>query len=87
MTHTATGFALFGLDQFLTADLLKWLLPLVVFAGAAFLGFIVDRLVLRRLAEAAGKTDWEGDDIIIAALRGHTAFWFALGGLYGAVSL
>jgi small-conductance mechanosensitive channel len=56
--------------------------------GGILLGLIVERVILRYLSRLAARSAWEGDDIIIHAVRGLALLWFTLAGLYfGIVSL
>ncbi|MDD2773237.1 MAG: mechanosensitive ion channel family protein [Elusimicrobiales bacterium] len=60
--------------------------PLSLLAGGALLGLVFEKVALSRLQRMAEKTDWEGDDIIIASLKGVTLLWFILLGFYCAAS-
>ena len=62
-----------------------WLTPLAFIAAGLILGLIFERIVLVRLHKMAERTEWKGDDIIIAGIRGLTTLWFLLLGLYGAL--
>jgi len=60
--------------------------PLSLLAGGALLGLVFEKVALSRLQRMAEKTDWEGDDIIIASIKGVTLLWFILLGFYCAAS-
>jgi small-conductance mechanosensitive channel len=60
-------------------------LPFALIAGGFLAGLIFERIVLTRLKKIAARTKWEGDEIIIRALRKVTTFWFVLAGIYGAI--
>jgi small-conductance mechanosensitive channel len=62
-----------------------WVLPLALIVGGFFIGLIFERIVLTRLRRIAARTKWEGDEIIINALRGVTTLWFVIAGIYGAI--
>jgi small-conductance mechanosensitive channel len=53
--------------------------------GGFLIGWIFEKLILRRLRHWAERTSWEGDDVVIDAVHGITLFWFVLGGVYGAL--
>ncbi len=55
--------------------------PVAIFIGGIIIGFLVEKVILNKLYKIAQRTKWEGDDIIIASLRGWIIFWFALAGL------
>jgi hypothetical protein len=55
--------------------------PVAIFIGGIIIGFVVEKVILNKLYKIAQRTKWEGDDIIIASLRGWIIFWFALAGL------
>ncbi len=63
----------------------RWLLPLAFIAGGIIFGIIFEKLILTRLRRIVERTKWEGDIIIITAIRGMTFLWFVVGGVYGAV--
>ena len=47
-----------------------FLVPVSIVVGCTLLGMVVDRVVVRWLSALAEKTTWEGDDILIAAVKG-----------------
>ena len=55
--------------------------------GGLFLGFVIEKIVLRRLKKAAEKTKWEADDLLVRAPRGLTTLIFWLIGIYAAVGV
>jgi small-conductance mechanosensitive channel len=63
----------------------QFILPAVFIAGGYLAGLVFEKIILSRLKRLALKTKWEGDEIIIKALRGTTIFWFLLAGTYGAI--
>ncbi|MBE9547123.1 MAG: mechanosensitive ion channel family protein [Proteobacteria bacterium] len=61
------------------------ILPLAFLIGGFVAGLIFEKIILTKLKKMAEKTKWEGDEILIAALRGKTIFWFVIAGIYGAI--
>ena len=70
--------------EFLTEN--QMLVPLLITGCGVVSGFIFEKIVLVWLKHITSKTDWEGDDVIIGALRGVTFIWFTLGGIWIAVA-
>ncbi len=62
-----------------------FLLPSVFLIGGFIAGWIFEKIILSKLKRIAAKTKWEGDEILIAALRGKTILWFVIAGIYGAI--
>lgn len=60
-------------------------IPLILASAGVLCGLIFEKIVLGRLRKITEKTDWEGDDIIINAVKGITLLWFSAAGLYLAV--
>lgn len=52
-----------------------------------FIGFIIDKIILRRLKRIAQKTTWEWDDAVISALHHMPFIWCTTAGLYAATVL
>lgn len=61
------------------------IVPLLIIAGSAVIGFFVEKYVLRYFHKLAERTPWEGDEIIVASLRRVILLWFILGGIASAV--
>ncbi len=55
----------------------------LIFAGF-IIGMITERILLTKLKGFAKRTSWEGDEIVINAIKGLAIFWFGLAGIYGA---
>ncbi len=53
--------------------------------GGVIIGIIVQRIILARLKKFAAKTRWEGDEIIIASIRGSSVLCFGIAGVYAAL--
>jgi small-conductance mechanosensitive channel len=67
-------------------ELMKTHLSQVGFVlGGLFCGYIFEKLVLPVFANLVKKTKWEGDEIIVNALRGAAFVLFATLGLYAAI--
>lgn len=62
-----------------------FLVPVSIVAGCTFLGLVVDRVVVRWLSALAERTTWEGDDILIAAVKGLPIVFGLLAGLHAAL--
>lgn len=56
----------------------------MIFLASAIVGFFLERIVLHRFAQMAKVTPWEGDEIIVAALKGLLLYLSILAGLYAA---
>lgn len=52
--------------------------------GAVVVGLVLEKVVLVRLQTWAQGTKWQGDDLIVNALRGMPFLWCALAGVWGA---
>jgi small-conductance mechanosensitive channel len=48
------------------------------------IGIIIERVLLAKLKGFAKRTSWEGDEIIINAIKGLVILWFGLAGIYAA---
>ena len=57
------------------------------FVAGIVLGYLVYRLVSARLRRNESLTRWGGAGFVIAAVRDIAMVWFAIGGLYAAVSV
>ena len=53
--------------------------------GGFVIGLITEKLLLTKLTRIAEKTTWEGDDIIVAALKRLVMPLIVLGSIYGAI--
>ena len=62
-----------------------WSVPLGLLFGAVLTGWIVQAVVLRKLAQLSARTSTDLDDLLISGLRRHVPLWFLLGGLVLAV--
>lgn len=53
-----------------------------VIVGGTLIGLLFERFALKGLYKAVYRTRWNGDDIIINALRHMVTIWFALLSIY-----
>ncbi len=53
--------------------------------GGLIIGIIIEKIILVKLKKLAERTSWEGDELIIASIRGVAILWCGMGGIYGAV--
>lgn len=56
----------------------------IIFVASVVIGLLLEKIVLHRLAKVAQRTPWEGDEIVIASLKGLVLYSCLLAGLYGA---
>jgi small-conductance mechanosensitive channel len=63
----------------------NWVLPLALIASGFIVGLVFEKIILTRLKKIAARTKWEGDEIIVGALRRVTTLWFVIAGIYGAI--
>jgi len=62
-------------------EIFRFLLPLIIFLLALFIGYAARRIVFVRLSVWARNTSTEADDIIINAVRGPFIIWFMMLGI------
>ncbi len=65
--------------------IIQWVAPPALIIGGLLIGLFVDKFVLGRLRKAVARTKWNGDELIVNALRGMPAFWLTLLGVYLAL--
>jgi hypothetical protein len=53
-----------------TVTLNHLIISLVFIMGSVVVGVIIEKIILTRLRKLAAKTKWEGDEVIIHAIRG-----------------
>ena len=56
----------------------------IIFVTSAVIGLFLEKFVLHHLEKVARFTPWEGDEIVIASLKGLALYSCVLAGLYGA---
>ncbi len=61
------------------------LTAIIILVAGAIVGFIFDRVLLAILRRAAARTKWEGDDIVISAIKGISVLWFVIGAAFIAL--
>jgi small-conductance mechanosensitive channel len=64
------------------SDLFKNILPAIIFLGTVLIGLFIEIIVLRRLYKWTLKTKWQGDEVIVSALRRRVLLWSTLIGIY-----
>lgn len=64
----------------------KYILPLVLFGGSLFLGFILEFVIINYLKKISRRTKWGGDEIIVGFLQRWIFFIFTLIGLHLALN-
>lgn len=70
--------------NYLNINLMGLAQALAILVVAVLVGLIIERLLMRRLDAALKRTKWQGDDVLINALRGMTVLWALLVGGYFA---
>lgn len=68
---------LFANEQFNTI-----IIPLIIIAGFLLAGLIIYLIVFNRIKAFTKKTNWDGDNIIIASIGKAPFLWFFLAGIY-----
>lgn len=68
-----------------SVPLTQFLISFGVIAGGTLIGFLFEKLALKSMYRAVRRTRWNGDDIIIYALRHVVTIWFALASIYFVV--
>lgn len=63
----------------------QWLAPVGLILGGILIGLFVDRIALGRLRKLVARTRWNGDEIVINALRGLPLLWMTLLGAYASL--
>ncbi len=66
-------------------NIIQWVLPLALILGGLLIGLFVDKFALGRLKSAIARTKWNGDEIVVNALRGMPILWLTLLGVYLAL--
>ncbi len=61
---------------------MQWILPISLFLGGLLAGVIFETLVFKNLQAFANKTQFIGNQLILAALQGKPRLWFFLVGIY-----
>lgn len=58
--------------------------PLILVLSGYILGFILEKTVLVQLMKITQRNKWQGDEIIVEALKGRTQWAFFIAGVYSA---
>lgn len=64
---------------------LEWVTPLLILLTCLVVGVWARRFMVPRLLRLASHTRWEGDQIVIRAIRGPVILWSLMAGLYLAM--
>ncbi|MEM7414045.1 MAG: mechanosensitive ion channel family protein [Gemmatimonadota bacterium] len=77
------------MNELLQNELLQndWVQRTAFALGGLLLGFLVERVLFRRLQTLAQASRFKWDDLVIGAFRGLLTIWFTCGGLYLASSV
>ncbi len=62
----------------------EWMRPAILLLLGVLLGWLFERIVLKKIRRIAEKTRWMGDEIIIRSVRGFMFLWIVIAGIYGA---
>jgi small-conductance mechanosensitive channel len=60
----------------------SFVIPLAFVAGALILGLVGKKIILKRIEKFTRTTNWQGDDILVAALKRWIVWWFLFAGLF-----
>jgi hypothetical protein len=66
-------------------NVIQWFAPVGLILGGLLIGLFVDRIALSRLRKLVARTRWNGDEIVINALRGMPLLWSTLLGVYASL--
>jgi small-conductance mechanosensitive channel len=66
-------------------SIIQWVLPSALILGGLLIGLVIDKFALGRLKNAVARTKWNGDEIVVNALRGMPILWLTLLGVYLAL--
>ncbi len=64
---------------------LPFLIPITIILFSIIIGFLTEKIVVKRLEIFALKTKWKFDDILVASVRGMVTIWVVLAGFYLAM--
>lgn len=63
----------------------KLLILFTYLLGSLGLGLLIEKVFLKKIRNAADKTKWKGDDIIIHSFNGIVIFWATAAGIYFSI--
>jgi small-conductance mechanosensitive channel len=66
-------------------NVVQWFAPVGLILGGLLIGLFVDRIALGKLRKLVARTRWNGDEIVINALRGMPLLWMTLTGVYASL--
>ncbi len=66
-------------------NVIQWVTPVGLILGGLLIGLFVDRFALGRLRKLVARTRWNGDEMVINALRGMPLLWMTLLGAYASL--
>lgn len=64
---------------------MNFIFPLIIFISSIIIGIIFEKIIITNLKKFTDKTSWQGDDIIIGAIKGMGVLCCVLIGSYIAV--
>ena len=67
-----------GLDNYIPANLLLWIEPLVTIILGIALGLLFKKFLVSKLKSLSENNKWQSDDVIVNALDKVIVFWFFL---------
>ena len=67
-----------GLENYIPANLMLWIEPLVTISLGILLGLFFKRFLVSRLKSLSEKNNWQSDDVVINAVDSVIVFWFFL---------
>ncbi len=66
---------------------LPWVQRLAFVIGGILLGYLIERLVMKRVLTLASLSRFKWDDLAVEALRGLPTVWLGMGGVYLALTV
>lgn len=60
----------------------EWITPLSILASGIVIGGLIEFFLIDRLQKIAQRTRWQGDEVILRAMKGLSLIWFTLIGAY-----
>jgi small-conductance mechanosensitive channel len=67
-----------GMDNYIPANLLLWIEPLVTILLGIVLGLFFKKFLVSKLKSISQNNNWQSDDVIVNALDKVIVFWFFL---------
>ena len=59
-------------------------IPLAWIAGGLAMGLLFEKIIMKKIHDVAARTKWEGDELVVGAMRGLVFIGFVAAGIYGA---